>query len=77
MGALYAAVGGSLLVWIVLAWATAALAGLTGTDYYIAGGLLSIIGIIGAGVFAWWKMRQERSDLPADLVQAAPYEQNG
>ena len=59
MGHFQAAIGGSLLVWLLLAWATAKLAGLTGMDYYLVGCLLSVIGALGAAAVYWWKSRQQ------------------
>lgn len=56
--ALWAALGGSILVYLALTWATLKLAGLTGLSYYIVGGVLSALGIIAAAVFLWWKRRK-------------------
>lgn len=73
MAALYAILGGSLLVYIGLAWLVTKLAGVTGTDAYILWGALSILGILGAGIVAWWKMRQDTAggDLPPELAGQA------
>lgn len=71
MAAFYGILGGSFLMYLVLAWATAKLVGLTGTDYYIVGTALTILGLIAVAVVAWWRMRNDKGELPADLASAA------
>ena len=67
MAQLGAIIGVSLLAYMAAAWAAGKLLGLSETDFYIFWGALSAIGVIAAGVFLWWKMRQqEAADLPAD-----------
>ena len=71
MATLYAALGGSLLVWIGISWLITKLVGLTGVDSYILWMALSAIGVLAAALFAWWKMRNESTDLPPELAGAA------
>ena len=73
MATLYAALGGSLLVWIGISWLIAKLVGLTGVDSYILWMALSAIGVLAAALFAWWKMRNESTDLPPELAGAAGF----
>ncbi|MFN9461223.1 MAG: type VI secretion protein IcmF/TssM N-terminal domain-containing protein, partial [Acidobacteriota bacterium] len=48
-----------LLLWIGLSVGLGFLLALHGSTLYIFIGLLSILGILGAGFFVWWKSRQE------------------
>ena len=61
MAQLGAIIGVSLLAYMAAAWAAGKLLGLSETDFYIFWGALSAIGVIAAGVFLWWKMRQQES----------------
>ncbi len=47
-----------LLVWIGLAVGLGFLIGLSGSTLYIFIGILSIVGIIGAGLYLWWRSKQ-------------------
>lgn len=47
-----------LLVWIGIAVGLAFLLGLSGSMFYIFIGILSIVGIIGAGVYLWMRSKQ-------------------
>jgi type VI secretion system protein ImpL len=47
-----------LLVWIGIAVGLAFLIGFSGSMFYIFIGVMSIIGIIGAGVYLWLRSRQ-------------------
>jgi type VI secretion system protein ImpL len=67
MAQLGAIIGVSLLAYMAAAWAAGKLLGLSQSDFFIFWGALSAIGVIAAGIFLWWKMRQqEAADLPAD-----------
>jgi len=48
-----------LIVWIGLSVGLGFLLGLKDATLYIFIGLLSIVGIIGAGFFVWWKNKQD------------------
>jgi type VI secretion system protein ImpL len=58
MGTLIAALGGSLLVYLVIAWFMTQLVGVTGMDQYILYAILAALGIIATGIIAWWKSRR-------------------
>ena len=67
MAQLCAILGVSLLLYMGAAWVAGKALGLSESDFYILFAILSAIGVMAAGVFVWWKMRQqEASDLPAD-----------
>src|SRR4051794_39754024 len=67
MGVFYAAVSGSLLVWMGLAWVATRLMGVTGLDAWIVWAALSAMGVLGAALVAWWKMRSQANQLPPEL----------
>ena len=67
MAQLCAIIGVSLLLYMGAAWVAGKALGLSESDFYILFAILSAIGVMAAGVFVWWKMRQqEAADLPAD-----------
>jgi type VI secretion system protein ImpL len=61
MAQLWYILGLSLLVYMAAAWGAGKLLGLSETDFYILYAALCAIGIIAAGVFAWWKLRKEEN----------------
>ena len=48
-----------LILWIGLSVGAGFLLALQGSTLYIFVGLLSILGILGAGFFVWWKSQQD------------------
>ncbi|MBC8167125.1 MAG: hypothetical protein H7Y20_14805, partial [Bryobacteraceae bacterium] len=67
MTPLFAALGGTVLIWVGMSFAVTKLVGLTGISSYILWACLSVIGVLGAALFAWWKLRRDKEDLPAGL----------
>jgi type VI secretion system protein ImpL len=61
MAALYGILGGSLLVYLGMAWLVTKLAGLSGMDAYLVWAILAVLGVLGAGAIAWWKMRKQNA----------------
>src|SRR5215210_3974741 len=61
MAQLWYILGLSLLVYMAAAWGAGKLLGLSETDFYILYAALCAIGVIAAGVFAWWKLRKEEN----------------
>lgn len=63
---LFLAVGASLLAWFGISFGLTQLIGLTGADAYVIWAVLSVIGIIAAAAFVWWKSRRDAAELPAE-----------
>lgn len=71
MATLFAALGGSLLVWFAISWGITKLVGVTGLDSYILWAVLSALGVLGAALFAWWKMKFQKTGLTPDAAAAS------
>lgn len=66
------AAAGSLIAYLLIAFATAKAMDLTGPNFYIFYAVLTILGLIALGIFVWWKTRQENAAAQAATPGAAP-----
>ena len=60
----YALAGGALILYLVLAWFTGSLLHLKGADLWILRIGLSLVGIIGAATYVWYRKGQAPQDNP-------------
>ncbi len=68
---LFLVTGVSLSTYLVMTFLAAKFLGLEGNDFYIFMAVLALLGVIGAAVVVWWKLRKSGTDLPPDLAKAA------
>ncbi len=57
----YLITGAALVVYLVLVWFLGTWLNLRGSDLWVLRGILSVLGLIGAGVFAWFHHRNKEA----------------
>ncbi|HYP15334.1 MAG TPA: type VI secretion protein IcmF/TssM N-terminal domain-containing protein, partial [Bryobacteraceae bacterium] len=62
---IYLITSGSLVVYLVAAWAAGKFLGLSGSEFYVLFGILSAIGALGAAALIWWRMKQSSAAVAA------------
>ncbi|MEO6396513.1 MAG: hypothetical protein ABIO40_11460, partial [Devosia sp.] len=71
----YYAAAGAYLVYVMTAFGTAKLMNLTGENFYIFFGLLTVLGLLACGAFIWFKNKYSKPK--ADAAAAASGDSGG
>src|SRR5882724_11706095 len=71
----YFVAAGAYIVYVLGAFATAKMMNLTGENFYILFGVLSVLGLLACGAFLWFRMKYAK---PAEgSAEAAPADSGG